>query len=181
MTVGCAALIKDHNASFNEYAWATAKLMLVKAGWLNDSDPIPEKIAMDPECEQELASAREQLQEAIALSEEEAQKRYEQAYADDSALKGRYEAMIKQVEAWQPSSKLDAVKALMRLQLQISARECDPVETTGEQYKRCLIQLALERVNSFEKNHERNRRIVESLNELLFELRKSLGEPPRAT
>jgi hypothetical protein len=187
MTEECSDLVKNNaNVTLNEYVWAFVKNQLIDWEWLKESDAIPTSVPMAPRHEENLVAARKQLEDAMALSDEDAKKECERYLEERRALVTRYKDLLAQAEAWQMPTSDDEthlqniIKERIVRELSKAVREEEPAPITPEQFKRTQIRVAVEQFDDAERRYQHNVRARQGINDMLTALRNTLGNPPAA-
>ena len=153
--------------------------------------PIPDEITPSPYYQQNLDRARRRLAEVEAWSDEraavEAARSNEEAVRDaikanarSDALRGRYEAMLDQVEAWEPPTpEHEELKNFMASQIRDSIKhdcyETDiPEPVTAEEHKARELNYARQQVGYYEREMNAEAGRARGRTEWLRALRGSL-------
>lgn len=184
MTTKSEDLVRNNpNVTLAEYVWTRAKELLVKWEWLKESDPIPTSVSMDPQQEQHLAETRRAMEDALALSDEDAKNGCEKHIEKQHAIVAGYKRLLSEVQTWQPSSSnpedpASELKERLVNDLSRGIREEEPVLMTPEQYKRKKIRRAVEHLDVDEKGYAQNVKVLKNINSMLTALRATFGDPP---
>lgn len=190
MPTGYTAYVEDGRiTSLRDFAFLCARAFGACITMRDEplSKPIPEQFVPETKYYTErLETARKQLEQFNAMSDDEAVIEYEKDYAE--CLRGwqerdekrmeeteRYRSMISKVEAWKDGPH--ELKGFMLSQLRQSIYEYEfpaPSRISPLEWKRHNIERAQKDIEYFTKNIDQEIERTEARNKWLSDLRKSL-------
>jgi hypothetical protein len=194
-----APIYEGKDITFPEFAMQCARAFGALITMRDDpaDAPIPDEFTPAPYYQQNLDRARTRLAELEGWTDEQwaakAQRDYEEsirsaaaANARNIAMRERYEAMLAQVEAWEPPTPdHEELKQFMASQIRDSIEhDCyavdAPEQMSAEDYKARQVADARRDVSYYERAAAEEAERARGRTEWLRALRASLPEPSRA-
>lgn len=194
MPTGYTSNLHDGEQTFEEFVLGCARAF--GALILMRDDPadaeIPDEITPSTWAADSLAEARQKLAELNAMTAEqveaaataeydEAVRYWEEQVAKTAAIRSRYEAMLAEVDAWQPPSADHVnLKEFMRSQLRESIRfdryePKAPERATPQEWQDRERQRLIDSIGRYAEQDAKERARAESRTEWVRALRRSLG------